>query len=96
MTEIHTTPDQRLVMMANQIARAFAAQGQERAIAKTAEHIKAFWDPRMRRRIDAHVVAGGEGLDSCALTALRRLMAGTEKPVPADEHSPFDQGSDAG
>ena len=96
MSEIHTTPDQRLVMMANQIAKAFAPQGEARAVAKTAEHIKAFWDPRMRRKIDEHVLSGGAGLEPYALTALRQLMAGAEKPLPPDGHSPFDQGSDAG
>lgn len=37
----------RLVHMANQIARNFAAQGEETAIAATTEHIRLFWDPRM-------------------------------------------------
>jgi formate dehydrogenase subunit delta len=96
MGHIHVEPHERLVMMANQIAKAFAAQGEARAVPKIAEHIKAFWDPRMRRKIDEHVVAGGAGLEPYALTALRQLMAGAEKPVPAGEHSPFDQGSDAG
>jgi formate dehydrogenase subunit delta len=96
MSEIHTTPAERLVMMANQIAKAFAAQGEERAVMKTAAHIKAFWDPRMRRKIDEHVMAGGAGLEPYALTALKQLMAGTEKPLPASEHRPTDQGSDAG
>ena len=83
-------------MMANQIAKAFAAQGEERAVKKTAEHIRAFWDPRMRRQIDEHVASGGAGLEPYALTALKHLMAGTEKPVPPDGHRPFDQGDDAG
>jgi formate dehydrogenase subunit delta len=96
MGEIHTTPSERLVMMANQIAKAFAAQGEARAVPKIAGHIKAFWDPRMRRKIDAHVTSGGAGLEPYALTALKQLMAGTEKPASPDEHSPFNQGSDAG
>jgi formate dehydrogenase subunit delta len=96
VSEIHTTPSQRLVMMANQIAKAFAPQGETRAVAKTAEHIKAFWDPRMRRKIDEHLLAGGAGLEPYALAALTQLMAGAEKRPPADGHSPFDQGSDAG
>ena len=36
----------------NQIAKAFAPMGEARAVPKVAEHIKAFWDPRMRRKID--------------------------------------------
>lgn len=43
--------DPRLIYMANQIARAFAAEGEERAVVATAEHLKKFWDPRMRARI---------------------------------------------
>lgn len=96
MGHISVTTEERLVMMANQIARAFEPLGEARAVPKIAEHIKAFWDPRMRRKIDDHVRAGGAGLQPYALTALKQLMNGTEKPVPADEHSPFDQGSDAG
>jgi formate dehydrogenase subunit delta len=76
MSEIHTTPSERLVMMANQIARAFAAQGEDRAVQKTAEHIKAFWDPRMRRKFAEHLAEGGEGLEPYALAALKRLIAG--------------------
>jgi len=37
-----------VVRMANQIARNFAAQGEEQAIAETANHIRLFWDPRMK------------------------------------------------
>jgi formate dehydrogenase subunit delta len=42
-----------LTLMANQIARNFAVQGEERAAAATAEHIKLFWDPRMKAAIMA-------------------------------------------
>ena len=39
---------ERLSYMANQIARNFAAQGEEAAIALTAQHIRDYWDPRMK------------------------------------------------
>jgi formate dehydrogenase subunit delta len=42
--------EERLVYMANQIARNFAHAG-DGAIAATADHIAKFWDPRMRGRI---------------------------------------------
>jgi formate dehydrogenase subunit delta len=42
---------ERLRYMANQIARNFAAQGEETAIAATAQHIRDFWDPRMKAAI---------------------------------------------
>lgn len=38
----------RLCAMAEQIARNLAVQGDERAIAQTADHIRQFWDPRMK------------------------------------------------
>lgn len=63
----------RLVTMANEIAAFFASYGEDEAIAGTAGHIKAFWDPRMRRAISEHVAAGGEGLSPIALAALKRL-----------------------
>ncbi len=43
----------RLRTMADQIARNFAAQGEAEAIEATAEHIRLFWDPRMKAAIRA-------------------------------------------
>lgn len=63
-------PD-RLTYMANQIARNFAAQGEAAAIAATAEHILAFWDPRMK----AALLADPAGLDPIARGALDRIAA---------------------
>ena len=39
----------------------------------TAEHIKKFWDPRMRLAIFAHLKAGGAGLDPAVRQALEQL-----------------------
>jgi formate dehydrogenase subunit delta len=61
---------EKLVMMANQIAAFFAAQGEARAVPQIAKHIESFWDPRMRAAISSHVAAGGTGLEPLALTAL--------------------------
>ncbi|MET0652703.1 MAG: formate dehydrogenase subunit delta [Hyphomicrobiaceae bacterium] len=69
---------ERLVMMANQIARFFAAQGEARAVPQIASHIQQFWDPRMRKEITLHVAQGGSGLDPLALAAIRQL-----KPLAA-------------
>jgi formate dehydrogenase subunit delta len=63
----------KFVYMANQIGKFFASQGQEQAAAGTADHIKKFWDPRMRAAIFAHLKAGGEGLDPVARAAVERL-----------------------
>jgi formate dehydrogenase subunit delta len=37
--------------MANQIARNLAMEGEDAAIAATAEHIRLYWDPRMKAAI---------------------------------------------
>ena len=42
---------ERLRYMADQIARNFAAQGEAEAVAATAEHIRLYWDPRMKAAI---------------------------------------------
>jgi formate dehydrogenase subunit delta len=70
---IATTSDERLVYMANQISRFFAAQGREAAVAGVRGHIASFWDPRMRARIRGHLAAGGEGLDPIARDAVAAL-----------------------
>lgn len=43
------SPDEKLVYMANQVAKFFAAQGEVRAAAGVADHLQKFWDPEMRR-----------------------------------------------
>ena len=63
----------KLVMMANQIAKFFEAQGTDRAVPQITSHIEQFWDPRMRRQIVSHVAEGGAGLSPLALAALQRL-----------------------
>lgn len=70
----HKEPHVRLVYMANQIGRFFTTQGADKAVAGTAEHIRKFWDPRMRETIRKHVEAGGEGLDPVAKQAIERLQ----------------------
>lgn len=69
-----SSPD-RLVYMANQIGKFFTSQGKGKAVAGIAEHIRKFWDPRMRSAILAHLEKGGAGLDPDvkeAVTTLRK------------------------
>ncbi|NAZ38137.1 formate dehydrogenase subunit delta [Rubellimicrobium sp. CFH 75288] len=63
----------RLVRMANQIATFFASQPGGRGAEETAAHLRAFWDPRMREALFAHLDAGGEGLSPLAREAAERL-----------------------
>lgn len=64
---------EKLVMMANQIGKFFAPQGEAKAVAGVADHLAKFWDPRMRRQIQAHLAAGGAGLDPLVAAAIRSL-----------------------
>ena len=41
----------RLAYMANQIGRFFTHQNEAQAVASINDHIRKFWDPRMRRQI---------------------------------------------
>jgi formate dehydrogenase subunit delta len=66
------SPD-RLVYMANQIGTFFRSQGRDRAVAGTAEHLRKFWDPRMRTAILAHLEAGGAGLHPDVRDAIEAL-----------------------
>lgn len=68
----HSGPD-KLVYMANQIGKFFKAQGGDRAVAGVAEHIRKFWDPRMRSSIFAHLDAGGAGLEPHVKSAIEQL-----------------------
>lgn len=63
----------RLVRMANDIAGFFRVRGPEAAAAGVEDHLRKFWDPRMRRDIVAHLEAGGAGLDPAAREAVARL-----------------------
>ncbi len=65
--------DERLVTMANQIGRFFVPQRQRDPAAAIADHLRKFWDPRMRAAIVAHLESGGEGLDGPVREAVGRL-----------------------
>ena len=65
---------QRLVAMANDIAAFFASDPDPAAAAdQVANHLKKFWEPRMRAEIRRHVSAGGTGLSAIALQAVKKL-----------------------
>ena len=69
---------QRLVAMANDIARYFASEpDREKGVVGVAHHLEKFWDPRMRRQISAHLETGGKGLSELARAGIARLVAAT-------------------
>jgi len=68
-------PPVRLIYMANQIGKFFQNQGPAKAAPGIAEHIKKFWDPRIRNAIFTHLDAGGAGLDPNVGDALASLKS---------------------
>ena len=66
------SPD-RLIYMANQIGQFFQSQGRDKAVPGIADHIRKFWDPRMRKAIFAHLDSGGRGLDPSVRQAIEQL-----------------------
>ncbi|MDG2377104.1 MAG: formate dehydrogenase subunit delta [Woeseiaceae bacterium] len=52
-----------LIVMANQIGDFFAPYPAERYREGMRNHLRTYWDPRMRSALLAHIDAGGDGLD---------------------------------
>lgn len=78
MSRAGTPNYDNLVKMANQISQFFETQPGAAAEVGIAEHIRKFWDPRMRAHIATYVQAGGQGLREPALRAVALLS-----PPPA-------------
>ena len=72
---------ERLTYMANQIARNLAPQGEAAATDLTLEHLRAFWDPRMKAAI---LLADPQGLDPITATAISRLGVDCEAALEWD------------
>jgi len=70
-------PD-RLVYMANQIGKFFQYQRPDEVVPGIANHIKKFWDPRMRTAIFAYIDQGGDGLDPPVKEAIIYLKEARE------------------
>ncbi|MDP3173946.1 MAG: formate dehydrogenase subunit delta [Phenylobacterium sp.] len=71
----------RLVTMANQIARFFESQPGDGAARATADHLNSFWAPTMREQLREHAAAGGSGLSALVAAAVPLLRpARTDAP----------------
>lgn len=62
--------------MANQIAVAFQAYPEDQAVKETANHIKSFWDPRMRKQLAQLIAKDSAALNPIALAAGKSLGLG--------------------
>jgi formate dehydrogenase subunit delta len=72
-------PEARL---GNDIARQFANLPWAEAAAAVARHIENFWDPRMRRNLDALIAAGDDTLDPLLVDAAGRLTTEVPRAEP--------------
>ena len=72
-------PEARL---GNDIARQFAHLPAAKAAGAVARHIETFWDPRMRRRLEALVAAQDDTLDPLLVDAAGRLVAHASRSEP--------------
>ena len=63
------SPD-KLTRMANQIAGFFKTQPGHDQAERVAQHLKDFWDPRMRAELKAHAKAHEAELDELVRRAL--------------------------
>jgi formate dehydrogenase subunit delta len=70
---------EKLVHMANQIATFFESQPGTDQADRVAQHLRDYWDPRMRSQIAAIAAEPESGLSPLAREAVLRLPA----PVPS-------------
>ena len=73
---------EHMVHNANQIALFFAAYPREEAIAGVTDHLKKFWERRMREQIIDYVAHGGSGLHELVIEAVKRLNAPVGPATP--------------
>ena len=84
----------RLVYMANQIAREFASQHPAEAVQATYDHVWHFWDPRMRGQMLDHVAGGGAGLSDIARQAFDKLQNSLGAPRSVTKATEFNKAVD--
>lgn len=70
--------NEKMLMMANQIAIFFTSQPGEDQAQRVADHINDFWEPRMREQLIAYLATGGEGLEPLVLAAASLIKAPTD------------------
>jgi formate dehydrogenase subunit delta len=70
---------EKLVYMANQIAKFMESKPHDEGVSLLASHVNDFWEPRMRRQLFEVVDAGGTGLRPLVLEAAPLI----KRPVAA-------------
>ena len=79
---------EQLVTMANDIANFFRGASDAGAGARNvADHLRRYWDPRMRKQIMAHFDAGGAGLSDLAREGVAQLERASSATSASGEMS---------
>ena len=74
-----------MVHMANQIALNFASYPQDEAVAGVADHLKKFWERRMKRQLHEFIAEGGGGLHELVLEAEKRMKTAPVRFGPGED-----------
>ena len=72
------SPD-KMIYMANQIATFFESKPHAEGVQGIADHINAFWEPRMRTQLFVLLDSGSDGFKSLMLEAVPAIR----RPVEA-------------
>jgi formate dehydrogenase subunit delta len=73
-----------LIKMANEIGEFFSGATAERAAQDVANHLKRYWDPRMRAQmLKYYEERQGAGLSEVAKSAVAQLYAASQAPATA-------------
>ena len=79
---------EQLVTMANDIANFFRGASDPGAGPRNvADHLRRYWDPRMRKQIISHYHAGGTGLSDLARAGVGLLDQAPVAPVSGGQMS---------
>jgi formate dehydrogenase subunit delta len=83
-TPYHGKEIDNLVAMANRIGDFFVAMPDpDQARKDIADHLRRFWEPRMRRTMLGHIDAGGLGLRPIVAQAIRENYEYLKPKTPA-------------
>ncbi len=78
----------KIILMANQIGDFFAPYPPQRRAEGIRNHLRTYWDPRMRSDLLAYIDGGGEGIVSHVIEGALLLRSGQARkgyygpPVP--------------
>ena len=73
-------PIDRIVLMANQIGDFFAPYPPERRAEGIRNHLRTYWDPRMRQNLLDYIASGGTGLQPQVIDGAKLLIIPQKDP----------------